>query len=373
MRRSESGYVLFTVAALLFVLAGFTALAVDMGTILSSRTQLQRAADAAALAGAFSFTINANSTQPDTAIIHATTIAQSNKVMGDTIAAGDIQVSVTLPDSATNTPAQVTVTITRSEPMLFAKVFNLTGITDKVTAVAEAGLTATSAYCVKPFFVPNTVLSAKDPCAASAAGEVLLSNNQTTSYAKSKFGSSQVTLKPSDPSQALSSGDFYEIDLEGGGGSAYTKNISGCSTTQLVCRHSYDVLTGSKMGPTIQGVKDLIGQPPNDTFVSVGQYKNSNGTFDTSSALVLAPITDLTAMPGFCPAPVGTCTSNCESFPSGTNVQIEVTGFALVFLESATGGNVTGRVVNAFPCGAAPPSGSDVGSLAVPLRLVRKQ
>ena len=81
MRRSESGYVLFTVAALLFVLAGFTALAVDMGTILSSRTQIQRAADAAALAGAFSFTINQKSVQPDTAIVHATAIAQSNKVM----------------------------------------------------------------------------------------------------------------------------------------------------------------------------------------------------------------------------------------------------------------------------------------------------
>jgi Flp pilus assembly protein TadG len=374
MRRSESGYVLFTVAALLFVLAGFTALAVDMGTILSSRTQIQRAADAAALAGAFSFTINQNSSQPDTAIIHATAIAQSNKVMGDSIAAGDIQVSVSLPDSATNTPAQVTVTITRTEPMLFAKVFNLTGITDKVTAVAEAGLTATSAYCVKPFFVPNTILSTKDPCLAAAAGEVLLSNNQTTSYAKSKFGTVQVTLKPSDPSQALSSGDFYEIDIDKGGGSAYSENISGCNSTQLICRHSYDVLTGSKMGPTTQGVKDLIGQPPNDTFVSVGQYKNSNGTFDTSPALVLAPITDLTAIPDFCPAPVGTCsTGNCEQFPSGTNVSIEVTGFALVFLESATGGNVIGRVVNAFPCGAAPPSGSDVGSLAVPLRLVRKQ
>ena len=54
---SESGYVLVTVAASLFVLVGFTALAVDLGTALSSRTQLQRGADAAALAGAYTFTV----------------------------------------------------------------------------------------------------------------------------------------------------------------------------------------------------------------------------------------------------------------------------------------------------------------------------
>jgi Flp pilus assembly protein TadG len=375
MRKSESGYVLFTVAALLFVLVGFTALAVDMGTILSARTQIQRAADAAALAGAFSFTADSNSVQPDTAIVHATTVAQSNTVMGDTIPGGNISVSVSLPDATTNTPAQVTVTITRTEPMLFAKIFSLSGVADKVTAVAESGTLATSARCVKPFFIPNTVLSSQDACAAAAAGQMIVSNNQVTTYAKSNFGASQLTLKPSDASQALSPGDFYEIDIDGGGGSAYSNNISSCNKTQLVCRQSYDVLTGTKMGPTIQGVKDLIGQPPNDTYVGIGQYKNtSSGTIsDHSQALVIAPITDLTAISGFCPAPVGTCTGNCEQFPSGSNVSIQVVGFALVFIETATGGNVAGRIVNAYPCGAQAPDAADVGSIAVPLRLVRKQ
>src|SRR5881397_433849 len=80
---SESGYILVTVAALLFVLVGFTALAVDMGTVLSSRTQLQRAADAAALAGAFTFNVNPSLTdQPTRASNQALKTATANTVMG---------------------------------------------------------------------------------------------------------------------------------------------------------------------------------------------------------------------------------------------------------------------------------------------------
>src|SRR5262245_45565053 len=97
MRQSESGYVLVTVAALLFVMVGFKALAVDMGTVLSSRTQLQRAADAAALAGAIEFNTNPNATSA-MATTAATYVATSNKVMGDAIDSGGVSVSVQMPD-----------------------------------------------------------------------------------------------------------------------------------------------------------------------------------------------------------------------------------------------------------------------------------
>jgi hypothetical protein len=369
MRKSESGYVLVTVASLLVVLVGFTALAIDMGSILSSRAQIQRAADAAALAGAFSFTANTSAVQPDTAISHATTVATANTVMGIAIPSGEVSVSVSLPNLATNTPAYVTVTITHTQSTFFATVLNVTGIANTVTATAESGVTATSAYCVRPFFIPNTVVSGSDPCTAAANGQILVSGGLATSYATSNFGT-ELTLKPSDPAQALTSGNFYEIDINGGGGSAYSTNISSCNTTQFVCQNSYDVLTGNKMGPTIQGVKALIGNPPDDTYVSVGQYQTANGIQNNSKALILAPITDLSTIPGFCPAPVGTCTSNCEQFPSGTNVSVKVVGFALIFLDGAGGGNITGRLINVFPCGAAPPSSNDNGAIAVPLRLV---
>src|SRR5213593_2175358 len=81
----ECGYVLVTVAVLLFVLIGFMALAIDTGILLGARTSSQRAADAAALAGAVTFVVNPNSVQPDTAILHAKKTAMNNKVLGTLI------------------------------------------------------------------------------------------------------------------------------------------------------------------------------------------------------------------------------------------------------------------------------------------------
>ena len=49
-KKGQSGYILVTVAILLIVLLGFTALAVDVGMLFAGRTQSQRAADAGALA-----------------------------------------------------------------------------------------------------------------------------------------------------------------------------------------------------------------------------------------------------------------------------------------------------------------------------------
>lgn len=50
-KRDESGQVLVIVALSLVVLLGFTALAIDVGMMMHKRAQLQKAADAAALAG----------------------------------------------------------------------------------------------------------------------------------------------------------------------------------------------------------------------------------------------------------------------------------------------------------------------------------
>src|SRR5213593_1157019 len=103
----EGGYVLVTVAILLFVLVGFMALAIDSGVLLGARASSQRAADAAALAGAYTFLVNSTSVQPGTAILHAKQTAINNKVLGTSIA--DAQVDVQVVDVAPN-PRRVTVT-----------------------------------------------------------------------------------------------------------------------------------------------------------------------------------------------------------------------------------------------------------------------
>ena len=53
--KNQEGFVLVVVAVLLFALIGFLGLAIDIGVLYSARTSAQGVADAAALAGAFTF------------------------------------------------------------------------------------------------------------------------------------------------------------------------------------------------------------------------------------------------------------------------------------------------------------------------------
>ena len=88
--------------------------------------------------------------------------------------------------------------------------------------------------------------------------------------AQSKIGH-EFTVTSQDSSSSLAPGQFYAIDLGKGGGSDYRNNIANCAVTYVRCFDSYSVSPGKKDGPTQQGVNDLLGNPPTDRWVSVGQ------------------------------------------------------------------------------------------------------
>jgi len=145
------------------------------------------------------------------------------------------------------------------------------------------------------------------------------------------------------------------------GASDYRHNIATCVTESLACQKKYSVETGNMAGPTVQGVNDLLGPSP-DVWVSVGQYRRANGTLtDTDRQLVAAPIWDVCGAPGFCPS---------EDFPHGTNAEVRIAGFALIFLEGVQGNDVMGRVVNISSCGG-PLSTNEAAPFSIPVRLVR--
>ncbi|PYS45044.1 MAG: hypothetical protein DMG13_32900, partial [Acidobacteria bacterium] len=97
-RKSEKGYVAVVVAALLVVLFGFTSLAVDVGVLYTSRTAAQRAVDAAALAGAFTFVVHPTAPQPATARQHALSVATAQRVLGQPINPADVDINVDIPN-----------------------------------------------------------------------------------------------------------------------------------------------------------------------------------------------------------------------------------------------------------------------------------
>jgi len=359
----EEGYVIVTVAILLAVLCGCAALAVDINAFLGARAAAQRAVDAGALAGAFTFVNNPLAQQPATAQSQAVATTTANGMLGEPILPAEVTVDVDVAGRL------VTVDVTHPVSTFFARALGINSVNIGATALAEAWPNATGVACAKPWFMGNTMLSGLDPCAACAAGEVFIAAGGISSFASSRLGA-QFTLKPGNPQNALAPGQFYAIAMgESTGGAAYRDNISTCSQYQLFCQQSYMVEPGNMIGPTAQGVRELIGPDP-DTYVDIGQYQRGDGTIgDTSPQLISMPVWDPCAMAGFCPD--GGLPEN------GRNLQIPIIGFATVFIEGLSGNDVMGRLVNVAACGSGGgspgPAPGEIGPYGMPVRLVRTQ
>ena len=406
MRRhdNEEGYTLVIIAAAIVIFLGFTALSVDTGMLYSARASAQRAADSAALAGAFVFITRGDldettiPKQSDVIIENAIKTAATNKMLGAsvTIAPGDVTV-----DTVNH---RVTVVVNQSQPTLFARILGNNSANIRAQAIAEAATTANAAGCLKPFFIPNTALSTDNPCVACwgadstpATGDDPVTKHlliekvgsafQVTDWAKQQIRDStaanklnQFVLKPKDPHNALRPGDFFLVDLEGDTDPKISESISICFTGAS-CLSTYSILTGNKVGPVRSGVKDLIGCPSTpDTYVSAGRYHRADGTDSpTSKSLVACPVWDV------CNASFGSpAQAFCPSgdVPGGTQPQVQIVGFALVFIEGLKGGgaaidcngsDVIGRIINIAGCGSTGGTinPGETGPFGVPLRLVR--
>ncbi|HSF17903.1 MAG TPA: pilus assembly protein TadG-related protein [Vicinamibacteria bacterium] len=367
-RKRERGYVIVTIALVLFVLCGFVAFALDWGLVLSARTASQRAADSGALAGAFTFVTQPFSPQPATAEQHALEATITNTNLDGAIDPSEVSVTVDVANR------RVTVDIDRAEDMYFGRVLGWNQTNVAVRGIAEASAVSTGASCTKPWFIPNSILSTQPSCAACAAGELFVSGGTVTPWALTQVGA-QFTVKPGNPQNSLAPGQFYAIAMPGSmGGNDYRDNIANCAPGTVYCANAYTVEPGNMIGPTKQGVLELIGPNP-DTYMGVGLYQHADGTMsDTSRQLIVAPIWDECGMPNFCPG---------GQLPdSGRNLQIPVVGFALLFLEGVQGNDVIARLIWVSACGGGggggggPGSGPEppeTGPYSIPVRLIRTQ
>lgn len=164
--RNERGSVIVMVAVSLAVILGMGALAVDMGMLIKQRDDAQRAADAAALAGASAFQEGKALDQVDEAEQRALDYLAKNYVGGtfvDTtvtseyitggnryITEANEGVIVVLPDSE-----KVRVIVRREAVgVLLAKALNFLDVPISAHAAAEA-IDAGSGKCVKPFAFPD--------------------------------------------------------------------------------------------------------------------------------------------------------------------------------------------------------------------------
>jgi Flp pilus assembly protein TadG len=389
-RNNERGSTIVILAAVITVLLGFAALSVDMGLLYSARASAQKAADAAALGGAFVFVTNPqlidDTTGQNTIKAYAIAAAAANKIYGTSVsvAPGDVTVDFV--------NRRVTVQVTNTQNTLFARVLGQNTAVIHTTAVAEASKISTGTNCTRPWFIPNTALASSTPPNAEALcdttkngvttpgacsmGHILIDPTtlSPTSWGLAKLGA-QFTLKPKNPNAALSPGQFFAIRLgDSAGGNDYRTNIEHCPAQAIYCAatgESYTTENGDMVGPTKQGTCSLITynhdaqcNGPKDTYNGIADYIRPDGTHSpTSRSLVLAPIIDVCK---YCPA----------GPPSG-QTQLTVMGFALVFIEDVQGNDVIARLISITGCtdGSGSGGGSidpkETGPYSVPVRLVR--
>ena len=145
-KRGQRGAVLIWFALFLLITLGFVALGIDIAKLAATRTQLQNAADAAALAGVSAINPATGTLQQDLAISRAQFTASQNKAFIDApqpviLAAGDVEFPA-------SNEVRVTVRREGANAMVttFAQVLGLPSLEITATATAVAD-TAGSAGC----------------------------------------------------------------------------------------------------------------------------------------------------------------------------------------------------------------------------------
>jgi len=171
-RKNERGVTIVLVAFSLLALLGMAALAIDIATLYVAHGEAQRAADAAALAGAkmfaFSGYTSASATVPAADIcqsggpgLAAAANRQAEAVAAQNQVAGQAAVVQTITCDTTPANPQIAVTIHRTAlPSFFGKIWGGAANSVSATAVAEAynasGSTAPiQVQSVKPWLIPN--------------------------------------------------------------------------------------------------------------------------------------------------------------------------------------------------------------------------
>lgn len=157
MKRRNRGQVLVLVALALIVLLGFAALGIDVGYMYSVRHELQRCADAGALAGASAFRESGKDSTDgptaDEARARATDFATRDNVATSPLLTvpGD-NVSVSFP--TTPNLMRVRVDVQRTVPLFFARILGRPNQTIPAFAVAEAFPVSEKVECVVPWGIP---------------------------------------------------------------------------------------------------------------------------------------------------------------------------------------------------------------------------
>jgi Flp pilus assembly protein TadG len=378
--RSERGAVLIHVGIAMIGLFGFCAVAIDYGVLWTARRQAQNSADAAALAGAVSLAF-VDRADLNRARFAAAAAGGANPIWGQAPTidpAADVTIG-TCPAGITNAiDLCVRVNVYRNQshnnplPTFFARIIGVDNQGVQATATARV-LAGNSASCMRPWALTDKwhdVIDTDAPVDTLTwtlddhyeryyrngpnRGQLMpgavdcyhsaLTNLQgpyantcpvgvgVTSFQVPQDVGIRVRMKSGNPANALEAGWFFPIDLPlpngpATGGQRYRQNIASCNSLPVSIGDLLWTEPGNMIGPTNQGVSDLIAQDPgaiwNGTQVVGGAFGVNN-----SPRIVPIPIFNVDAY-------------QFQDKTSG-RFQVQVTNILGFFVEQMQGQDVTG-------------------------------
>jgi len=432
-RKNERGITIVLVAISLLALLGMAALAIDVSTLYMAHGEAQRAADAAALAGARMFASSGYTSASST--LAASDICQTSAVPGAAAAANRQAEAVAAQNLVAGQPAavksitcnttaanpQITVTVQRTAlPTFFGRVWG--GLTNSVTAtaVAEAYNPSGSAapvqvQGVKPWLIPNCDPTNGGPGDCAAGGRFVDNTTgaiqNTGSFVGKTITLVHVTGGAPPTVNAPAAGDLQyfratvpirppepvcpstsAVGCAGVGSDDYHDNVACSSTFQFSCGQTIGaaqtVFVGGGSGVltneatqclihasgqgTGSGQDVLTDVVPNSPPLAItGGDNNPNP--------LLQGVTNISRSDSVVSVPIYHSAANVNLCPGGTCTG---TGTIVGFLQlginenvaGAPNGQVRGIILNVSGCntGAGNPVVSGGGVSPIPVRLIHQ-
>jgi hypothetical protein len=322
-------------------------LAVDVGMFMTARSQAQTSADAGALAGAVALAFDDfnDRTPAGPAVQSAIAAALGNEVMRDAVSVepGD----VTFPAAPGGQFNRVRVDVYRtgernnSIGTLIGPIFGVPTVEIIAMATAEAA-PANAMTCVKPFTIPdrwkeNSIPKNDKFERYDNRGNVLPNADVYIEADQPGYvGYDSVADKGTPLMIRAGTGNNIEPSMywswkmpQDIGGDFYRENIANCNQAVFGWRSPMNPEPGNMMGPTADGIDDLIAKDP-------------NARWDDDKKKV---ITDLHPTPRIFPIPLYDPDYYQLEKANGRNASLRMANWVGFFVESRNGNDVFGRIV----------------------------
>ncbi len=378
LRRDESGMTYVFVALSFMAFLSASMLAIDLGMLMTARSQAQNSADAGALAGATAFVYDSYTDRTDggPAKTSAMNAALANQVISGSVSVNPSD--VVFQNDPTGEPNRVKVSVYRKAQRgnavstLIARYFGMATADIGATATAEAA-PANAMQCVKPFTIPDKWVERQTPPwdptdtydAYDNKGKPLanpdiyipVGQSGYSGYDPSRDRGVQLTIRAGTGNNITPS-FYFSIGLGGvTGGAEYRWNIANCNTTVY---HPGDLLLsepGNMVGPTTQGAQDLIDRDP-------GAY------WDTATNTVKGSPYGQHS-PRVFPLPIYDPVYYDSGKRNGRNADLKVANWIGFFLDDVRGNDLFGRITpirGMYDNNAGP---APVGVFPKAIRLIR--